>query len=201
MEKITDKSELQDRIVRTATMLFQQHGIKQVRMDDVASELGISKKTLYGAFPDKETLLLEVVKESTEALHTSIRNILIGTSNVLEQIFLLYKCIIEHARVVNPLFFTELIRYAEVEAYFDRQHAKHAGYVTEGLMLGVKQGLLRDDINYDVFLQQDGFQIDKLLRNPSVRMYPAEVIYHSVVLVLLRGLATEKGLEIIKNLK
>ena len=46
MEKVTDKSELQDRIVRTATMLFQQHGIKQVRMDDVASELGISKKTL-----------------------------------------------------------------------------------------------------------------------------------------------------------
>jgi hypothetical protein len=67
--------------------------------------------------------------------------------------------------------------------------------------MGVKQGLLRDDINYDVFLQQDGFQIDKLLTNPSVRNYSAEVIYNSVVLVLLRGLATEKGLEIIKNLK
>jgi hypothetical protein len=52
-----------------------------------------------------------------------------------------------------------------------------------------------------VFLQQDGFQIDKLLTNPSVRNYSAEVIYNSVVLVLLRGLATEKGLEIIKNLK
>lgn len=201
MEKIVDKSELRNRIVKTATMLFQQHGIKQVRMDDVASMLGISKKTLYGTFADKEALLLEVVKTTTEALHAEIKAIVTSTANVVEQIFLLYKRIIEHAREVNPLFFTELIRYAEVEAYFDRKHTEHARYVKEWLMLGVKQGLLREDINYDVFLLQDGFQIDKLLRNPSVRMHSAEVVYRSVVLVLLRGLATEKGLSIVENLK
>ena len=67
-------------------------------------------------------------------------------------------------------------------------------------MSGVEQGLLRDDINYDVFLQQDGFQIDKLLTNPSVRNFPAEVVYRSVVLVLLRGMATEEGLKVIKAL-
>ena len=54
IEKINEKSELRERIINAATVLFQQHGIKQVRMDDVASELGISKKTLYGAFADKE---------------------------------------------------------------------------------------------------------------------------------------------------
>jgi hypothetical protein len=80
-------------------------------------------------------------------------------------------------------------------------HTEHFGYVKEWLQEGVKQGLLRNDIDYDVFLQQDGFQIDKLLRNPSVRNFPAEVIYNSVVLVLLPGMATDKGLEIIKNLK
>ena len=68
-------------------------------------------------------------------------------------------------------------------------------------MAGVKQGLLRDDIDYEVFLMQDGFQIDKLLTNPSVRKYPAEVIYRSVVLVLLRGMATEKGLRVIEELE
>ena len=103
--------------------------------------------------------------------------------------------------MINPLFFTDLIRYAEVEAYFERMHAEHACYVKEWLMMGVKQGLLRDDINYDVFLRQDGFQIDKLLTNPSVRSYPAEVIYRSVVLVLLRGMATEKGMIVIEELE
>ena len=176
MEKNCDKPELRERIVSVATVLFQQHGIKQVRMDDVASELGISKKTLYGAFADKEAILLEVVKQTSASLCAGIRDILACSANVLEQIFLLYKHIIEHARNINPLFFTELIRYAEVEAYYDHMHAEHACYVKDWLIQGVKRGLLRDDIDYDVFLQQDGFQIDKLLTNPSVRRYPAEVI-------------------------
>ena len=201
MEKTNDKLELRERIVCAATLLFQQHGIKQVRMDDVASKLGISKKTLYGAFADKEAILLEVVKLTSASLCTGIKEILASSSNVVEQIFLLYKRIIEHVRVINPLFFTDLIRYAEVEAYFERMHAEHACYVKEWLMMGVKQGLLRDDINYDVFLRQDGFQIDKLLTNPSVRSYPAEVIYRSVVLVLLRGMATEKGMIVIEELE
>lgn len=199
IEKTNDKPELRERIITTATMLFQKHGIKQVRMDDVASELGISKKTLYSAFADKEAILLEVVKLTSSSFCEAIRETMQQSTNVLEQIFLLYKRVIEHCREVNPLFFTDLIRYAELEAYFDRMHTEHFSYVKRWLQEGVKQGLLRGDIDYDVFLQQDGFQIDKLLRDPSVRNYPAEVIYNSVVLVLLRGMATDKGQEIIKS--
>lgn len=200
-EKVNEKTDLRERIINAAAILFRQHGIKQVRMDDVASELGISKKTLYGTFADKEAMLFEVVKLTSASFCEAIRETLLQSTNVLEQIFLLYKRVIEHCKEVNPLFFTELMRYSDLEAYFDRMHAEHFGYVKGWLQEGVKQGLLRDDINYEVFLKQDGFQIDKLLRNPSVRDYPAEVIYNSVVLVLLRGMATEKGLEIIKNLK
>lgn len=201
MERTIDKPSLRERIINVSMMLFKQHGIKQVRMDDVASELGISKKTLYGTFADKEAILLEVVKLTSSAFCESVKETLSCSTNVLEQIFFLYKRVIEHCREVSPLFFTELMRYSEMEAYFDRMHAEHLGYVKRWLQQGVEQGLLRSDIDYDVFLQQDGFQIDKLLRNPAVRKYPAEVIYHSVVLVLLRGLATEKGLAIIENLK
>ena len=200
MEKTIDKPALRERIINVSMMLFKQHGIKQVRMDDVASELGISKKTLYSAFADKEAILFEVVKLTSASFCEGIKETLLSSTNVLEQIFLLYKRVIEHSREVSPLFFTELMRYTEMEAYFNRMHAEHFGYVKQWLQEGVKQGLLRDDIDYDVFLQQDGFQIDKLLRNPAVRKYPAEAIYNSVVLVLLRGLATEKGLAIIENL-
>ena len=199
MEKVSARSDLRERIITTATMLFQKHGIKQVRMDDVASELGISKKTLYSAFADKEAILLEVVKLTSSSFCEAIRETMQQSTNVLEQIFLLYKRVIEHCREVNPLFFTDLIRYAELEAYFDRMHTEHFSYVKRWLQEGVKQGLLRGDIDYDVFLQQDGFQIDKLLRDPAARNDPAEVIYNSVVLVLLRGMATDKGQEIIKS--
>ena len=201
MEKSVEKTDLRERIVTTASRLFQAQGVKQVRMDDVARELSVSKKTLYELFADKEELLLEVVKVISMGFHQNIKEIICSSANVLEQIFMLYKRVIEHCREVNPLFFIDLMRYPQVQAFFEQVHVQHADRIKEWLMMGVKQGLLRDDVNYEVFLRQDGFQIDKLLINPEVRNYPAEVIYDSVVLVMLRGLATEKGLEIIKQWK
>ncbi|MBQ4083360.1 MAG: TetR/AcrR family transcriptional regulator [Bacteroidaceae bacterium] len=201
MEKSVEKTDLRERIVTTASRLFQAQGVKQVRMDDIARELSISKKTLYELFSDKEELLLEVVKVISMGFHKNIKEIICSSANVLEQIFMLYKRVIEHCREVNPLFFIDLMRYPQVQAFFEQVHVQHADRIKEWLMMGVKQGLLRDDVNYEVFLRQDGFQMDKLLINPEVRNYPAEVIYDSVVLVMLRGLATEKGLEIIKQWK
>lgn len=199
MEKGTDRAELRERIIDAATQLFQAQGVKQVRMDDVARELSISKKTLYEVFADKEELLLEVVKVTSSSLCEDIRAILESSVSVLEQIFMLYSQVIKHCREVNPLFFAELIRYPKVEALFEREHAQHSIHTKAWLQKGVEEGLLRDDVNYEVFLRQDGFQIDKLLTNPEVRKYPAEVIYKSVVLVMLRGLSTKKGLEIIEQ--
>lgn len=201
MEKSVEKIDLRERIVMEATILFQAQGVKQVRMDDIARELSISKKTLYELFSDKEELLLEVVKVISMGFHQNVKEIICSSANVLEQIFMLYKRVIEHSRKVNPLFFIELIRYPKVQAYFEEVHTRHANCTREWLQMGVKQGLLRDDVNYEVFLRQDGFQIDKLLINPEVRNYPPRVIYDSVVLVMLRGLATDKGLEIIKQWK
>ncbi len=201
MEKSVEKTDLRERIVMEATHMFQAQGVKQVRMDDIARELSISKKTLYELFSDKEELLLEVVKVISMGFHQNVKEIICSSANVLEQIFMLYKRVIEHCREVNPLFFIELMRYPQVQTFFEQVHVQHADRIKEWLMMGVKQGLLRDDVNYEVFLRQDGFQIDKLLINPEVRKYPAKVIYDSIVLVMLRGLATDKGLEIIKQWK
>ena len=201
MEKSVEKTDLRERIVTTASRLFQAQGVKQVRMDDVARELSVSKKTLYELFADKEELLLEVVKVISMGFHQNIKEIICSSANVLEQIFMLYKRVIEHCREVNPLFFIDLMRYPQVQAFFEQVHVQHADRIKEWLMMGVKQGLLRDDVNYEVFLRQDGFQMDKLLINPEVRNYPPKVIYDSIVLVMLRGLATDKGLEIIKQWK
>lgn len=201
MERSVDKIDLRERIVMEATILFQAQGVKQARMDDIARELSISKKTLYELFSDKEELLLEVVKVISMGFHQNVKEIICSSANVLEQIFMLYKRVIEHSRKVNPLFFIELIRYPKVQAYFEEVHTRHANCTREWLQMGVKQGLLRDDVNYEVFLRQDGFQMDKLLINPEVRNYPPKVIYDSIVLVMLRGLATDKGLEIIKQWK
>lgn len=51
--------ELRNRIIDKAAVLFTRHGIKSVTMDYIASQMGISKRTLYENFKDKDQLLLE----------------------------------------------------------------------------------------------------------------------------------------------
>ncbi len=58
------KLELRERIVELALDSFATHGIKSITMDEIATTLGISKRTLYEVFPDKETLLLECLKKA-----------------------------------------------------------------------------------------------------------------------------------------
>ena len=53
--------ELRNRIIDKAAVLFTRHGIKSVTMDYIASQMGISKRTLYENFKDKDQLLLECI--------------------------------------------------------------------------------------------------------------------------------------------
>ena len=61
MKENTPKKEIQNLIVETAHRLFIERGIKDVKMDDIAAELSISKRTIYELFNDKEQLLHEVL--------------------------------------------------------------------------------------------------------------------------------------------
>lgn len=58
---LTPRPELRERIIETAVEAFSAHGIKSITMDDIATSLGISKRTLYEVFSDKETLLEEYI--------------------------------------------------------------------------------------------------------------------------------------------
>ena len=56
------RPKLREKIIDAAVTLFEKKGIKGVTMDDIASSFGISKRTLYEVFTDKETLLIECVR-------------------------------------------------------------------------------------------------------------------------------------------
>ena len=62
----TYRQELKEKILITAINLFHKHGIRSVKMDDIANELKISKRTLYEIYSNKEELLLEVVRRDKQ---------------------------------------------------------------------------------------------------------------------------------------
>ena len=64
----SQRVELKDRIIETASEAFTTHGIKSITMDDIAASLGISKRTLYEVFQDKESLLTQCILKRQEEM-------------------------------------------------------------------------------------------------------------------------------------
>ena len=79
--------EARERVILKSIDLFTQYGIRQVTMDQIASELGMSKRTIYEHFRDKDTLLRECL-ETMNMQHTvEVNEILAGASNVIEALY------------------------------------------------------------------------------------------------------------------
>lgn len=98
--------ELRERILHKAMSLFKQQGVKSVRMDDISRALGISKRTLYEVYDNKEQLLLEGLKNDHEQKLAIIEEYTKGKRrNEIEIMVKFVHMQLDELKDVNPLFF------------------------------------------------------------------------------------------------
>jgi len=100
----TSRVELRERIILAAVELFTTNGIKSITMDEIAASLGISKRTLYEVFPDKETLLEECILKSQKDGDIFVKGVIETSSNVLEVLLRCYQWSIERFHATNKKF-------------------------------------------------------------------------------------------------
>ena len=84
MKEENTKENVRELILRTALEQFTSRGIKDVKMDDIASMLSISKRTIYELFNDKEQLLFEALKLHNEKILQEGKLIVRKASHTLE---------------------------------------------------------------------------------------------------------------------
>ena len=87
----SQKAELRERIIMTATEAFTLKGIKCITMDDIAAALGISKRTLYEVFADKESLLKECILHKQAERDKYLQAIYEQSNNLLEVILAVFQ--------------------------------------------------------------------------------------------------------------
>ena len=195
--EISDKhlhEEQRNRVIALAGKMFAELGIRKVRMDDVAAALTISKRTLYEMFADKEELLLECIKVNHERKHEYAAQVAERANNVLEIVFSLYQNEMEVMKENHPSVYRDIKKYPKVCEYINQRKAQNSSKNKEFYKEGVRQGLFRADINFDIFqfltdLSISGFLNDDMLME---RWTLAEVL-DTVVRVHMRGICTEKG--------
>ena len=204
MREENTKEGVRELILRTALEQFTRYGIKKVKMDDIASALSISKRTIYEQFNDKEQLLLEALKLHNEIIHNEGMQIVRNASHTLEIILKLYDKYVDILSSINKEFFTDLKKYPEICKHKRQNEEQNDKRFLAWIEEGRKQGWFRDDANLEIFsyiLRQNletifTAKIDSEKNNLS--KFPPRELGRTLIIFYLRGISTSKGEEIIE---
>lgn len=186
------------RIVAAARGHFFQHGFRHVSMDDLAAEMGMSKKTLYVHFRSKRALLEQVIAQKLGALEADLDAIQSGTPGDFEEtLHRLLGCMQGHSREITPTFVRDVAK--EDPSLFEMIRARRREVLgrTFGRILRVGQeaGAVRRDLSAEQQVQFLLGMVDALA-NPEnmAAMGSSPSDYLKLILsVFLHGVMTEKG--------
>jgi len=192
---------LRERIIEKAMQDFSMHGIRAVKMDDLANELGISKRTLYEIFKDKETLLFEGIKVYGERKHEYMRSYAEDERHhVIDIILEAYRMKVEEVRAVNPSFYLDLMKYPKLAHHMKEAQQKSREGFLAFMRRGVNEGYFRTDVNYELVPHIFDALGQYILSNSLVQQYSVEELFSNCFLIALRGFCTDKGLHTIDTL-
>jgi AcrR family transcriptional regulator len=202
-------SEIKDRILNNSIELFRTKGIKNVSTEMIASECGMSKKTLYEIFDSKEQMVKEIINYSEaildshwETIHSRITNnpdvdfidLFHQLMHIVNKIFYVMSTpFISDLKKLYPQLWNDLREYR-------RQRIKN--YFGVLFEIGQKAGFIRSDISPDLAYFIHYFTIDNILTPEIISEIPlsANNIIEGVLKILMTGLLTEKGVQVHESL-
>ena len=193
-----------DRVVEQAMNMFLCDGVKSIRMDDIASALYISKRTLYELFGDKETLLIECIKSFHIKVDQEQYQATIGAKNVIEELMLALEQWELHSEH-NYKIMTSLKKFYP-RAYVEIQSSRHQNsnmLLKLRLERGVEQGIFLGDVDLDLAIQ---LFTDSLLcmvinnekGSVAINSELQKKTFMYLIIYFFRGIATEKGIRLIE---
>lgn len=199
-QKRHDKRDtLRSVILPLATREFYKHGIRAVKMDDIAAKLKMSKRTLYETYENKMALLCDVVEESMRRKQRLMEEFSKENDNIMDMLLEFFRLQMEDYARISPAFFADFSRYPELVEKIHQSH-KSQDHTAEFFKRGVEQGYFRSDVNYE-FLSLIGADFGEILRtSPKYKAFQFADIFNSFVYTLLRGICTDKGFERINSM-
>jgi len=196
--------ENKERIIVESFALFIRYGIRSVTMDEIARQMGISKKTIYENFRDKDDLLKAGILYHKEINQKSVDYILTSSKNILEAIYKVMFETVSNMQKVNPLFFNDLKKYHhKLCREFMPGHEKDKVDMLRNM---IEKGKQDGIFNAHVHSETASILMNELLKTVSDDdIFPAEgfskpEIFRSIVEIFTRGIATPKGVKIINRI-
>lgn len=186
-------------ITKSACESFLKLGFKSVTMDDIASKLAISKKTLYKYFKNKEALVKAASTEFHQEISKVICEIMQENHNAIEEIFRIKQAVNAHLMQsrTSPMF--QLRKYYPniFSELFTKQYGTFEMCVLNNLNKGIEEGLYRVEIDKENVLKFYYLLVNGVHENEIFdrRKYTAADLGEKALEYHIRAIATKKGIK------
>lgn len=191
------QEEVRERVMRHALAKFLRCGIKGVKMDDIAAELQISKRTLYEMFDDKENLLLESIRFNHQNNKRRIETIAQKADNPLEVFAGVFNMKMDEVHKVSPQFISDAHRYESIKQGFEEETKQRNADTMQFVNICVQQGLFRPDVNYRLIMRMSDLMSRAMIEDEFYKEFPMEEIVYTMYDTIFRSICTPKGREIL----
>ncbi|MEP7109574.1 MAG: TetR/AcrR family transcriptional regulator [Ferruginibacter sp.] len=189
------------RIKQKAHDLFMQYGLRSVSMDDIANSLGISKKTIYQFYADKDELVDAVVEGEFKRNENICEYDRSNSRNAVHEIFMAIDMIVEMFSSMNPALIFDMQKYyPKAFLKFHKYKNDYLFNVTrDNILRGIKEELYRAGINVDIISR---FRVESMMMsfnpefNSKLKDNMAE-IEEELIIHYLYGLVSQKGYKMI----
>jgi TetR/AcrR family transcriptional regulator, cholesterol catabolism regulator len=195
--------DIREKIIESAASLYRTYGIKAVTMDSLASHIGMSKRTIYEKFSDKDEILEGVLQMMAEKQKMLVKRILDDSENAIDAIFMLLETNRDHLQAMSPAFREDLMKYHR-EVFLDKTdkcEMPDYGNNIQVIEKGIKQKLFRKEIN-PAIVNRCLYSLGRSVMDDE--LYPFEEftrreVIKNVFINYLRGVSTEEGIKLIEK--
>lgn len=188
------RKNLSVKILDVAMRLFHSNGIKGVKMDDVARELGISKRTLYEIYPTKEELIFESFKRTIEKTNEEFTERISSISDTMDIMAEFVQQKVSQMKGINPNLFEELRSYPRVNEYIEAHKTRHNQNSRRFFERGMEEGYILKDLNLDMIAEINHAFHESFFGSNLYMKYKPKDIFRTMLIFFVRSVCTPAGI-------
>lgn len=194
---------VKEQLIEKSAELFLRYGIRSVSMDDIARELGMSKKTLYQQVENKSDLIRKIFTIKSAEERAAVQEMREGSRGAIEEMVLVLRYMISRLRLSTPPFRYDLEKYyQDIYLELSKLHMTFfVQFIQDNLKRGMKEQLYRTNLKEEVVAKLFVSMAIKLGHNEffAIREYRLEDLVEQLFSYHIHGIASPRGLEVIAN--
>jgi len=187
---------MKNNIKDNAKELLFYYGLKSVSMDDIAKKAGVSKRTIYEFFEDKNELVAEIVHDLMDSYTDLFKAAQSDSEDAIDEVIQQEHELLEIFKIIRPAFLYDLDRtFPELSEQLEQIKLRILKGIITNLRRGKKEGIYRQDIDIALVADLRFHQLMNVVKPALLTSHEIHVVQLSreFTVLYLHAIATEKG--------